>query len=406
MKKSFLTYALALAIALLSASGNANAAVIPVGVEVVGTLRELQAVAGSAKSAILEQLESELSRAISATGAGAEKLNAAIQTPYLGLKVKLDAVFNIPNADFVGEVETLKTDITTSLANISEQLTAVSGKAIVINADPVIQLLAQYQADALPLLIQLSNAGGDLAFRDSDADGLSDFDEVYVFNTNPNQASTDGGLTDSEKILNGVNPITNEPIEYQDAQTAVVDAPSIFTVSGIELKKTETATAIVFEGTALPNSVITLYIYSTPIIVAVKIDASGHWTYSLDKELDNGQHEVYVATVDNSGKILAKSSPIPFIKTAEAATLDTQAVAQAPQTSAQFLQKYLWAIILVIFDCAIARNLCSSKLRNWTLDNSLPNTAASTSISVSEYPLPEEREADDCSDVQSLIVPS
>jgi hypothetical protein len=350
MKKSFLTYALALAIALLSAFSNAaNAAVIPVGVEVAGTLQELQAVAGSAKSAILEQLESELSRAISAIGAGAEKLNAAIQTPYLDLKAKLDAVFNIPNADLVGEVETLKTNLTASLATISEQLTVASGKAIIINADTTLQLLAQYQADALPLLIQLSNAGGDLAFRDSDADGLSDFDEVYVFNTNPNQASTDGGLTDGEKILSGINPITNEPIEYQDAQIAVVDAPSVFTISAIELKKTETATAIVFEGTALPNSVITLYIYSTPIIVAVKTDASGHWTYSLDKELDNGQHEVYVATVDNSGKILAKSSPIPFIKTAEAATLDTQTVAQTSQTSAQFLQKYLWAIILIIF---------------------------------------------------------
>jgi hypothetical protein len=103
-------------------------------------------------------------------------------------------------------METLETDLTTSLANISEQLTAVSGKAIVINADTAIQLLAQYQDDTLPLHIQLSNAGGDLAFRDSDADGLSDFDEVYVFNTNPNQASTDGGLTDGEKSSTALTP--------------------------------------------------------------------------------------------------------------------------------------------------------------------------------------------------------
>ena len=71
---------------------------------------------------------------------------------------------------------------------------------------------------------------------------------------------------------------------------------------------------------------MTLYIFSTPIIVTVKADSEGRWTYELDKELEDGNHEVYVATVDNSGKIVAKSNPIPFVKQANAAALGSEFV--------------------------------------------------------------------------------
>ena len=68
------------------------------------------------------------------------------------------------------------------------------------------------------------------------------------------------------------------------------------------------------KGKALPNSFVTIYIYSLPIIVTVKADANGAWTYTLDKELDDGEHEIYVATTDNTGKIAAKSAPFTFTK--------------------------------------------------------------------------------------------
>ncbi len=43
---------------------------------------------------------------------------------------------------------------------------------------------------------------------------------------------------------------------------------------------------------------------------------------TLDKELEDGNHTISTATVDNSGRILAKSTSYPFTKTAQAATLD------------------------------------------------------------------------------------
>ena len=64
-----------------------------------------------------------------------------------------------------------------------------------------------------------------------------------------------------------------------------------------------------------------IYIYSTPVIVTVKTDKDGEWHYVMDKELESGEHTVYTATVNNTGKILAQSSGFQFVKTAEAATL-------------------------------------------------------------------------------------
>ena len=50
----------------------------------------------------------------------------------------------------------------------------------------------------------------------------------------------------------------------------------------------------------------------------VKTDADGSWEYRFDKELEDGEHEVYVGVTDNAGKIIAKSEPFVFIKEAQA----------------------------------------------------------------------------------------
>jgi hypothetical protein len=72
---------------------------------------------------------------------------------------------------------------------------------------------------------------------------------------------------------------------------------------------------ITFKGYAAPYAQVTLFIYSTPIIVTVTANAQGVWAYELDRELEDGRHTMYVAQVDNSGKIVAKTDPIFFTKT-------------------------------------------------------------------------------------------
>ncbi|KKP59351.1 MAG: Ig domain protein, group 2 domain protein [Candidatus Magasanikbacteria bacterium GW2011_GWC2_34_16] len=50
-----------------------------------------------------------------------------------------------------------------------------------------------------------------LRFRDTDQDGLTDFDELYVYTTSPYLADTDSdGLTDKQEIDKGTNPVCGE----------------------------------------------------------------------------------------------------------------------------------------------------------------------------------------------------
>lgn len=162
---------------------------------------------------------------------------------------------------------------------------------------------------------------GDKIFKDTDGDGLSDYDEEFIYNTDPENSSTAGdGITDAEKISRGIDPVSGSQIEHADPRE---DTESYVTYSyrleSVSLK--EENKNLAFEGVALPNSYVTLYIFSTPIVVTVKTDNNGNWNYELEQELENGEHQMYVATVNNTGKIIARSNPIAFTKTAEAASI-------------------------------------------------------------------------------------
>ena len=100
---------------------------------------------------------------------------------------------------------------------------------------------------------------------------------------------------------------------------------------------------------------MTLYIYSTPIVVTVKTDENGSWSYIFDKELDNGEHEVYVGMTDNAGRIVAKSNPLTFVKTAQAFTpVDAAgAVAISENTAPSLINQNILLVIVSIAVVAI-----------------------------------------------------
>lgn len=202
---------------------------------------------------------------------------------------------------------------------------------------------------------KLQQRNGEDLYRDSDNDGVSDYDERHIYNTDPHDAFTGGSLlTDGERILLGLDARSASPsqvpvesplsagnetqylFEVTDiaftSRTAsepesdaalgtdsLAAGPSI-TTSTSTAAESEPASDLTVKGRALPNTFVTLYIFSTPIVVTVKADERGAWSYTLDKTLEDGEHTLYVAMVDNGGRIVAKSRPVPFIKTAEAAS--------------------------------------------------------------------------------------
>lgn len=168
---------------------------------------------------------------------------------------------------------------------------------------------------------------------DSDLDGVSDEEEKRV-GTDANSADTDkDGYPDGDEIKKGYNPLksasdSSGKIVFESPKEKGVIRTELMSIASVEMKndnqeekETKKEKKLVLQGKGLPNSFVTLYIYSeTPTIITVMTDENGNWTYEMDKDIQNGQHEAYVAITDNSGHITAKSEPFFFVKTAQAAT--------------------------------------------------------------------------------------
>lgn len=188
------------------------------------------------------------------------------------------------------------------------------------------------------------NADTDGEFVDTDADGISDLDERLLFNTDPNAADTDDdGVPDAVEILRGFNPnaATQEAVIVHESPRETVglvraDTLQITSVTPevVQAPDQESSVRSVITGVALPNTYVTLYIFSTPAIVTVRTNEEGEFTYVFEKELSDGEHEVYVAITDNRGDIVAQSEPFRFVKEAEAFTAGAASVTPAPVSAA------------------------------------------------------------------------
>jgi hypothetical protein len=164
---------------------------------------------------------------------------------------------------------------------------------------------------------------------DKDNDGISDYDERFLFGTDPEQADSDSdGVIDGVEVMGGYNPAdpaAEAVIDYELPQDAVAVVDNdLLKVDGVapvvrhDLNTDDPDVHAEIRGKGLPNSFVTLYIFSTPTIVTVRTDRDGAFVYNFEKELEDGEHEVYVAITDNTGSIVAHSNPFKFVKEAQA----------------------------------------------------------------------------------------
>jgi hypothetical protein len=180
---------------------------------------------------------------------------------------------------------------------------------------------------------------------DQDGDGLSDVEEARR-GTDSNRGDTDGdGFSDGDEVRSGYNPLKysvdntgdrvvfQSPKETQEKQGGITEqsppADPMTRTAGYQVQKVERVNyeggkqMVQLSGTATPNSFVTVYLYSDPVIAIVETDASGNWTYGFDSQLEDGGHEAYVAATDNEGRIMAQSKPFLFVKTAGAIAVST-----------------------------------------------------------------------------------
>ncbi len=218
---------------------------------------------------------------------------------------------------------------------------------------------------------------GTRAFVDTDGDGISDYDEINIYHTNPNDPDTDhDGVPDGVEILARTNPLgttseeaaslvtgttsehatlSSEEVRTENPLIAGSTYPLLLQVSSVaasdvvqDQKGSTTAKKLKISGKALANSFVTLFIFSDPIVVTVKSDETGAWTYTLDKELPDGTHQVVSAITDSGGRILAKSDPLPFVKEAAAVSLGTLPIGVQNEAPSFWSGGSLFALLAVL----------------------------------------------------------
>lgn len=171
---------------------------------------------------------------------------------------------------------------------------------------------------------------------DPDKDGVNN-NEEFRLGTDPTKADSDqDGLSDNTEIETGHDPTVatkdnaSDEIKFEDPKENGTTKKETYHVDNVEMvSSADGKKHLKVSGKATPNSFVTIYIHSDPIVLTVKTDADGNWSYIFDKDIGDGEHEVYVAVTDSTGKISEKSEPLAFVKTAEAITIIPPAQASA-----------------------------------------------------------------------------
>lgn len=218
---------------------------------------------------------------------------------------------------------------------------------------------------------------------DSDGDGVSDDIEKRL-GTEPDARDTDGdGYTDGEELIHGYDPLGEgkRDVGLSPAEKILIEGRAIgqptgsgetstdLTVREVKIVYGEDGSgdSYVLTGKAAPDTIFTLYVYSdVPVVATVKTDASGNWEYHFENTLEYGNHEVYIATNDDTGKVVTKSSPLSFlIEEAQAATAaEDGSAADSGHDSDNMVNYYIYAAGALIILGIIIFLLTLSKSRN------------------------------------------
>jgi hypothetical protein len=201
---------------------------------------------------------------------------------------------------------------------------------------------------------------------DPDRDGLANNDE-FRFGTDPLKPDTDrDGKVDGEEVANGSDPLKSsakgekDEMVFENPKETGTVKETIYQVTDVAMVAPEEGEGkqMKLTGKGPSDSYVTVYIYSgQPVIVTVKTDSNGDWTYTVKEELENGDHQVFVAVTNNSGAIKAKSAPLPFVKTAQAVSVTRAAEGNVVQPTAQTgmkLRTLLFIVGLSFFGVALA----------------------------------------------------
>lgn len=134
-------------------------------------------------------------------------------------------------------------------------------------------------------------------------------------------------------------------------------------VSTIETETTETGQAVVMQGKAAPNTLISILIYSNPVVVTVKADANGVWKYTLEEPLDAGEHTAYVVVPQEDGSQVRSAINTFIVPPVYASAEDDLNLHQGNVVESNTIRNFVVIAVLLILD-AIAILLFVYRMKN------------------------------------------
>lgn len=120
------------------------------------------------------------------------------------------------------------------------------------------------------------------------------------------KSSTGETIISPETVTTQTLASTDKLVIEEDIPVSITEFdPDIF-LKGSNIKlnsikniKKDNKNYIYFEGRTKPNTLVTLYIFSNPIIVTLKSDAKGNWNYEREKRIETGKHSAFATIYDD-----------------------------------------------------------------------------------------------------------
>lgn len=148
-----------------------------------------------------------------------------------------------------------------------------------------------------------------------------------------------------------INEDDEKDEEFEDAKESKAPVIEECGSTSIEMIESLGRKKLKLEGFGPPNTALTVYVYSDdPVVLSVKTDSNGDWSYVLEDNLEDGEHQVYVAITEESGRIKGKSNPLVFVKTAQAVSvISNQSVSPTQKAKSNFMVLSIVLSIAAIF---------------------------------------------------------
>jgi len=115
------------------------------------------------------------------------------------------------------------------------------------------------------------------------------------------------------------------------------DAPKIS--QDIENKKFDTDKPT-FSGYTFPNTLVTIYIYSKPIVGTTYSDSTGYWSWTSAEAIPAGNHSVQATVTDSQGHVSMAS-------TATAFEISSNVAGASAKAGTNWVIYAIWALVAI-----------------------------------------------------------